>query len=311
MPHATLSHVLGPLPPLGKLGTAQSGGRHGEFQAQESPSFPVDASDEEAVIVLDHRPSWLNLPLYTYGPEGDATVAGFWAVQALAVAHTFHPSRQPHLLRATLRRSALCRPNPAWGEAFPPTIPPAEPTLKEIAEREALRRSSGWFGWWVGRGREGGGRGGSDGSGRSGGSAESEEMEQGVRGVGAWVECAQLEAAELFTLSASQRLIHLQHPPQADLIRAQASAKGRALYVRDVLVAPETVPWGMAPTSTGVGGSSRREEGGEGGGEENREGSAWGGVFEVERGLCHAPFIVSIHKHRMGRQLNVDGEWPP
>ncbi|CAI5528137.1 unnamed protein product [Closterium sp. Naga37s-1] len=451
MPHATLSHVLGPLPPPSALGAAQSGSQQGEFQAQESPPlFPADADDYDAAsdepIVLQHRPSWLNSPLYTFAtlnsevpqpisqeqlqqqrekqagtfnpsssqplpaahpsrtlqvefflssslppmdasistladvddssqlhtsiqrcysllqpstavqelianenltrvqhstavyvepvslyplnplctschphhtvncttrrlmwfflgqPEGDATVAGFWPSQALAVAHTFHPSRQPHLLRATLRRSALCRPNPAWGDALPPPIPPAEPTLKEIAEREALRRSSGWFGWWVGRGREGGGRGGSDGSGRSGGSAESEGMEQGERGVGAWVECAQLEAAELFTLASAQGLIHLQHSPQADLIRAQASARGRSPCMRDVLVAPETVPRGVAPVPVAVGGDNE----GEGAAEGSGEGRASGGVFEEERGLCHAPFIVPIHKHRMGRQLNVD-----
>ncbi|CAI5930038.1 unnamed protein product [Closterium sp. NIES-65] len=404
MPHATLSHVLGPLPPPSALGAAQSGSQQGEFQAQESPPlFPADADDSDAAsdepIVLQHRPSWLNSPLYTFAalnsevpqpisqeqlqqqrekqagtfnpsssqplpaahpsrtlqvefflssslppmdasistladvddssqlhtsiqrcysllqpstavqelianenltrvqhstavyvepvslyplnplctschphhtvncttrrlmwfflgqPEGDATVAGFWPSQALAVAHTFHPYRQPHLLRATLRRSALCRPNPAWGDALPPPMPPAEPTLKEIAEREALRR-----------------------------------------------KCAQLEAAELFTLASAQGLIHLQHSPQADLIRAQASARGRSPCMRDVLVAPETVPRGVAPVPVAVGGDNE----GEGAAKGSGEGRASGGVFEEERGLCHAPFIVPIHKHRMGRQLNVD-----
>ncbi|CAI5505856.1 unnamed protein product [Closterium sp. Naga37s-1] len=91
-------------------------------------------------------------------PDGDATVAGFWPSQALAVAHTFHPSRQPHLLRATLRRSAICRPNPAWGEPLPPPIVPADPTPREIAERGWLGKL-GWFDRPAEIGGEGGGTG--------------------------------------------------------------------------------------------------------------------------------------------------------
>ncbi|GJP39768.1 hypothetical protein CLOM_g24109 [Closterium sp. NIES-68] len=51
----------------------------------------------------------------------------------------------------------------------------------------------------------------------------------------AWVECAQLEAAELFTLASAQGLIHLQHSPQADFVRAQAAARGSTPRMRDVL----------------------------------------------------------------------------
>ncbi|CAI7786710.1 unnamed protein product [Closterium sp. NIES-54] len=460
MPHATLNHVLGPLPPPSALGAAQSGSQQGEH-AQESPSFPPDASDE--ALVLQHHPSWLNSPLYTYGdswsypshlspspscspseqtldsripqpisqeqlqqqqqklsgtfspsashplpsahrprrlrvgfflsaslppmaatladvedsqlytslqrcysllqpstavqeliakenmtrvqqstavymepvalspksplctgcdpkftvnctarrlmwfflgqPDGDATVAGFWPSQALAVAQTFHPSRQPHLLRATLRRSALCRPNPAWGEPLPPPIVPAEPTPREIAERGWLGKL-GWFDRRLEMSGGGGGTSGVRGAGGIGfGSGGSEGAEQGARGVGAWIECAQLEAAELFALSAARGLIHLQHSPQADLIRAQASAKGRTPLVHDVLVAPESFPRRAGGAPTAAEGSSG-EEGGEGSGEGGS--SAERGVFEVERGLCHAPPMVPINKHRIGKQLIVD-----
>ncbi|CAI6000715.1 unnamed protein product [Closterium sp. NIES-65] len=440
MPHATLNHVLGPLPPPSALGAAQSGSQQGEH-AQESPSFPPDASDE--ALVLQHHPSWLNSPLYTYGtldsripqpisqeqlqqqqqklfgtfspssshplpsahrprrlrvgfflsaslppmaatladvedsqlytslqrcysllqpstavqeliakenmtrvqqstavymepvalspksplctgcdpkftvnctarrlmwfflgqPDGDVTVAGFWPSQALAVAQTFHPSRQPHLLRATLRRSALCRPNPAWGEPLPPPIVPAEPTPREIAERGWLGKL-GWFDRRLEISGGGGGTSGARGAGGIGfGSGGSESAEQGARGVGAWIECAQLEAAELFALSAARGLIHLQHSPQADLIRAQASAKGRTPLVHDVLVAPESFPRRAGGAPTAAEGSSG-EEGGEGSGEGGS--SAERGVFEVERGLCHAPPMVPINKHRIGKQLIVD-----
>ncbi|CAI5519543.1 unnamed protein product [Closterium sp. Naga37s-1] len=376
MPHATLNHVLGPLPPPSALGAVQSGSQQGEH-AQESPSFPPDASDE--ALVLQHHPSWLNSPLYTYGdsqlytslqrcysllqpstavqeliakenmtrvqqstavymepvalspksplctgcdpkftvnctarrlmwfflgqPDGDATVAGFWPSQALAVAQTFHPSRQPHLLRATLRRSALCRPNPAWGEPLPPPIVPAEPTPREIAERGWLGKL-GWFDRRLEISGGGGGTSGVRGAGGIGfGSGGSEGAEQGARGVGAWIECAQLEAAELFALSAARGLIHLQHSPQADLIRAQASAKGRTPLVHDVLVAPESFPRRAGGAPTAAEGSSG-EEGGEGSGEGGS--SAERGVFEVERGLCHAPPMVPINKHRIGKQLIVD-----
>ncbi|GJP48622.1 hypothetical protein CLOM_g7913 [Closterium sp. NIES-68] len=435
MPHATLNHVLGPLPPPSALSAPQGDEQdEQQQQQQQSTSFLVDSSDE--ALVLQHHPSWLNSPLYTYGtlnsripqaisqeqlqqqqekqsgtfsasssyplpsahrprrlhvnfflssslppmaaaladvdnshlhtslqrcysllqpstavqelmakenmtrvqqstavymepvaltplsplctgcdpklavncttrrlmwfflgqPDGDATVAGFWPSQALAVAHTFHPSRQPHLLRATLRRSALCRPNPAWGEALPPPIVPAEPTPRETVERGWLGR----LGWYDGRAEadaEGGGTGGLRGGGGIGfGSDGSGGMEQGARGVGAWIECAQLEAAELFTLSAARGLIHLQHSPQAELIRAQASARGRIPRMHDVLVAPESFPRGAGGAPATVGGSSGGE-GGEGG---------EGRVFEGERGLCHAPAIVPINKHRIGKQLIVD-----
>ncbi|CAI5472574.1 unnamed protein product [Closterium sp. Yama58-4] len=375
MPHATLNHVLGPLPPPSALGAAQSGAQQGEH-AQESPSFAADASDE--ALVLQHHPSWLNSPLYTYGlytslqrcysllqpstavqeliakenmtrvqqstavymepvalsplsplctgcdpkftvnctarrlmwfflgqPEGDATVAGFWPSQALAVAHTFHPSRQPHLLRATLRRSALCRPNPAWGEPLPPPIIPAEPTPREIAERGWLGKL-GWFDRRLEISGGGGGTSGVRGAGGIGfGSGGGGGVEQGARGVGAWIECAQLEAAELFALSAARGLIHLQHSPQADLIRAQASARGRTPLVHDVLVAPESFPRRAGGAPTAAEGSSG-EEGGEGNGEGGASVSAERGVFEVERGLCHAPPMVPINKHRIGKQLIVD-----
>ncbi|CAI5480603.1 unnamed protein product [Closterium sp. Yama58-4] len=100
--------------------------------------------------------------------------------------------------------------------------------------------------------------------------------------------------AELFTLSSAQGLIHLQHSPQADLIRAQASARGSSPRMHDVLVAPESFPRGEAPP--GIGGN--RGSAGKEGGEER--------VFEEERGLCDAPRILPVTEHRIGRQLIVD-----
>ncbi|GJP34520.1 hypothetical protein CLOM_g18958 [Closterium sp. NIES-68] len=73
--------------------------------------------------------------LYLAHPSTPTTLSAFWPSQALAVAHTFHPSRQPHLLRTTLHRSEHCRPNPQRGELTPPPIVPHPWTPKEVAER--------------------------------------------------------------------------------------------------------------------------------------------------------------------------------
>ncbi|CAI5472585.1 unnamed protein product [Closterium sp. Yama58-4] len=89
-------------------------------------------------------------------------------------------------------------------------------------------------------------------------------------------------------------LIHLQHSPQADLIRAQASARGSSPRMHDVLVAPESFPRGEAPPGIGGDKGSAGKEGGE------------GRVFEEERGLCDAPRILPVTEHRIGRQLIVD-----
>ncbi|CAI5509275.1 unnamed protein product, partial [Closterium sp. Naga37s-1] len=73
--------------------------------------------------------------LFLAHPATATTLAAFWPSHALAVAHTFHPARQPHLLRTTLHRSEQCRPNPQRGEMAAPPIVPHPWTPKQIAEK--------------------------------------------------------------------------------------------------------------------------------------------------------------------------------
>ncbi|CAI5512889.1 unnamed protein product [Closterium sp. Naga37s-1] len=272
-------------------------------------------------------------------PHADATVAAFFPSQALAVARSFHANRQPHLLSATLRRAALCRPNPRWGEAAPPEVPPAALSVKESEKR-----------WWVKQMVR-----------RMlvAGEGEEEEMQEAraqgsARGSGKGrprrqsILCARLEAAELFALAQARGLIHAQHSPQADLVHAQARARGAVVVVRDVNVAPESEPLaddsGQGEERAGEG-EEGRAAGGEGGmGEQEAAGggsegiaestgNGWAGAdgagvralprrlsatdgpsggeggaavwFEVERALCDAPAMKPITEHRVGQQLIV------
>ncbi|CAI7786830.1 unnamed protein product [Closterium sp. NIES-54] len=75
MPHATLNHVLGPLPRPSVLSYPQGAQQQNEGQRQqqqqqqkEASSGAADSADE--TLVLLHHPSWLNSPLYTYGDVG-------------------------------------------------------------------------------------------------------------------------------------------------------------------------------------------------------------------------------------------------
>ncbi|CAI7783130.1 unnamed protein product [Closterium sp. NIES-54] len=215
--------------------------------ASPSPSpspQPTCASCPPSLLVncTARRLMWF----FLRAPHADATVAAFFPSQALAVARSFHANRQPHLLSATLRRAALCRPNPQWGEAAPPEVPPAALSVKESEKR-----------WWVkqmvrrmlvaGEGEEEMQDARAQGSAR--GSGKGRPRRQSIL-------CARLEAAELFALAQARGLIHAQHSPQADLVRAQARARGAVVVVRDVSVAPESEP--MADDAED---SEQREEG--------------------------------------------------
>ncbi|CAI5980672.1 unnamed protein product [Closterium sp. NIES-64] len=323
-----------------------------------SPSASVSAS-ASALPSASPRPTCASCPpsllvnctarrlmwFFLRAPHADATVAAFFPSQALAVARSFHANRQPHLLSTTLRRAALCRPNPQWGEAAPPEVPAAALSIKESEKR-----------WWVKQmvrrmlvsGEEAEGEDYAHGNAR--GSGKGRPRRQSIL-------CARLEAAELFALSQARGLIHAQHSPQADLVRAQARARGAVVVVRDVNVAPESEPMaddgeqGEAAVGTGQSegveeGEEGRSAGGEGGvgereaagGEGGRgsEGNAWAGGdgaggraatrrlsamdgssdgegggaeevwFEAERALCDAPAMKPITEHRVGQQLIVD-----
>ncbi|CAI5519554.1 unnamed protein product [Closterium sp. Naga37s-1] len=279
-------------------------------------SYPCSSCDPKiAVNCTTRRLMWFFLGQ----PEGDATVVGFWPSQAVAVAETFHENRQPHLLESTRRRAQQCEGGNrnangnrmgggnhmgngnriGGGYVAPPIIPPGLTVRQQTAK---------WM-WWLGladgrdyytagtgglgggaRGEVGGkvgvekGRGGANGTGESAGGTRRLLLSDGVEG----------GSSSSWRRRRLEGLIHLQHSPQADLIRAQASAKGSFPRMRDVLVAPESFPRGEVPP--GIGGDRG------GAGNEGEEGR----VFEEERGLCDAPKILPVTEHRIGRQLIVD-----
>ncbi|CAI5511344.1 unnamed protein product [Closterium sp. Naga37s-1] len=252
------------------LSTSPSSSPSASASPSPSPSpQPTCASCPPSLLVncTARRLMWF----FLRAPHADATVAAFFPSQALAVARSFHANRQPHLLSATLRRAALCRPNPQWGEAAPPEVPPAALSVKESEKR-----------WWVKQMVR-----------RMlvAGEGEEEEMQdaraQGsARGSGKGrprrqsILCARLEAAELFALAQARGLIHAQHSPQADLVRAQARARGAVVVVRDVSVAPESEPMADDAEDSEQGeegmGTGRNDSVGEG--EEGRGAGGEGGA---------------------------------